>query len=320
MTSHLFSTGYSQLDSLIGGIQPGDNMVWEIDSGVDLLPIINRYFKSSGESIQCLVSFNRSPQTMISQFASSVDPDSFVLVDCFSCGKGKCDPVFTRFYNALSKKDRQRFIMVEDPQQPDNVLSAISGIEKTIAGQGWYVFDSLTGMMELWQSEEKSLNFFTYTCPRLFDLQSVAYWIYEKKAHTDVFRARLKHVTQVVTEVSAQEGKTLLTLRKAENRKHGGIGVAVPFIFAKNDLQLEAVASPGMGPVVGARDLSHFGPNLVALRKGQHITQSELAVRIGVSASAVCQLEKGKMLPSLDLSLKIADHFRVEIDSLLRKT
>lgn len=317
MKSQHFSTGYSQLDSLIGGVQAGDNIVWEVDSGVDLLPIINRYFTSSGESIQCLVSFNRSPQTMISQFGSSVDPDSFVLIDCFSCGKGKADPVFTRFYNALSKKDRRRFIMVEDPQQPDNVLSAISDLEKNMVDRGWYVFDSLTGMMELWQSEEKALNFFTYSCPRLFDLQSVAYWIYEKSAHTDAYRAKLKHVTQVVTEVSAREGRTLLTLRKAENRKHGAIGVPVPFTFDEHDLYIET-AEPGRLPV-GGRNLINFGPNLVALRKGQRITQSELAVRIGVSASAVCQLEKGKMLPSLDLSLKIADHFRVEIDSLLRK-
>ena len=81
-----------------------------------------------------------------------------------------------------------------------------------------YIFDSLTGMQHLWEDETKTYQFFTYACPRLFDLKTVAYWILEKDAHTLAFRANLRHVTQIAVDLSCQDEQLFLKVGKSEGR------------------------------------------------------------------------------------------------------
>ncbi len=317
MTDQTLTTGYSELDVLIGGVQPGDNIVWEVDSGVELQPFINQFLQPLLDSKLGYVSFNRSPQTTIARIEAQTYGHRMMLVDCFTCGKGRNNSVFSDFYNNLSPEDKERFIVVKEPQNMSEVLTIMDGFENKLARQGRYVFDSLTGMMELWQSEEEALIFFTFSCPRLFDLEAVAYWICEKKAHSETFLARIKHITQIVVEVVVQDGKSFLILQKAENREHGPIGVPIPFSIKNGELRFGAGSSEQFSGQL--RNIVHLASNLVVLRKKHGLAQSVLARQIGVSPSAVCQIEKGKMIPSLDLVLKIADCLEVTIDYLVSK-
>ena len=59
-----------------------------------------------------------------------------------------------------------------------------------------------------------------------------------------------------------------------------------------------------------------FGSYLREARKRQHLSQSELAQRIGLSAGMVSQLEKGLSLPSVSTMLAIANELDVSLDSL----
>ena len=70
-----------------------------------------------------------------------------------------------------------------------------------------YIFDSLTGMQDIWGDENVTYKFFTYSCPRLYDLQTVDYWVLEKEAHTPSFKANLRHITQVAIELEKQNGE-----------------------------------------------------------------------------------------------------------------
>lgn len=49
-----------------------------------------------------------------------------------------------------------------------------------------------------------------------------------------------------------------------------------------------------------------FGGTLAAIRKCEEISQSELAKRAGVTPATLCDLEKGRRLPSLELAAKYA--------------
>jgi DNA-binding XRE family transcriptional regulator len=49
-----------------------------------------------------------------------------------------------------------------------------------------------------------------------------------------------------------------------------------------------------------------FGVTLAAIRKCEEISQSELAKRAGVTPATLCDLEKGRRLPSLELAAKYA--------------
>lgn len=61
----------------------------------------------------------------------------------------------------------------------------------------------------------------------------------------------------------------------------------------------------------------NFGDKLKALRKGQKLTQQQLAERLGVAKSVVSYYESGDRFPSYDVLVKIARTFHVTTDFLL---
>lgn len=61
----------------------------------------------------------------------------------------------------------------------------------------------------------------------------------------------------------------------------------------------------------------NFGERLKVLRKGQKLTQQELATRLGVAKSVVSYYESGDRFPSYDVLIKIARTFHVTTDYLL---
>ncbi|WP_020586568.1 helix-turn-helix transcriptional regulator [Desulfobacter curvatus] len=49
-----------------------------------------------------------------------------------------------------------------------------------------------------------------------------------------------------------------------------------------------------------------FGRALWAYRKGEEMTQTELAQALGISSSSLCDLEKGRTIPTVRRAAKIA--------------
>jgi transcriptional regulator with XRE-family HTH domain len=60
-----------------------------------------------------------------------------------------------------------------------------------------------------------------------------------------------------------------------------------------------------------------FSQRLKKLRKDKHLTQAQVAERIGVTASMVSSYETDIRLPSYEVMLRIADVFGVSVDYLL---
>lgn len=54
------------------------------------------------------------------------------------------------------------------------------------------------------------------------------------------------------------------------------------------------------------------------LRTKQHLTQEELAEKIGVSRQTVISIERGNYTPSVLLALKIASVFRVAVEEIFK--
>ncbi|MBQ8227726.1 MAG: helix-turn-helix transcriptional regulator [Clostridia bacterium] len=61
----------------------------------------------------------------------------------------------------------------------------------------------------------------------------------------------------------------------------------------------------------------NFGAKLKLLRKGQNLTQQQLADRVGVAKSVVSYYESGDRYPSYDVMIKIAHIFHTTTDYLL---
>ncbi|MGY0401770.1 helix-turn-helix transcriptional regulator [Carnobacterium jeotgali] len=54
-------------------------------------------------------------------------------------------------------------------------------------------------------------------------------------------------------------------------------------------------------------------------RKEQHLTQEDLANRVGVTRKTIISLEKGSYVPSLLLAMDLASTLNIKIDQLFFK-
>ncbi len=281
MVVEKMTTGEPKIDRLIGKVIEGDNIVWEVDSGAPLDHFISSFISSCeyGKSHIVYVSFNQSPQTISGKYANLMSEGHFILVDCFSSGKGNGDKMFLKFFkNVSSNRAVHASILLEEPANPSRLQDTLVQIGSTSHNTARYIFDSLTGMLDLWENEERVIRFFGHFCPRLFDLNTVAYWLLEKDAHSDQFLAKVRHITQVVVDVAVRHGTNTLTIRKAANRHCMEIGVPNQFymdngsftIIAKSREERELGLLTRIGEILdSALDLNSFFERTMDLLAGE---------------------------------------------------
>ena len=65
---------------------------------------------------------------------------------------------------------------------------------------------------------------------------------------------------------------------------------------------------------------SYIGSKIKELRKNAGLTQSELAAKLGISASAVGMYEQGRREPDREMLLRLCSVFSVSTDTLLGNT
>ncbi|MBN1845779.1 MAG: sigma 54-interacting transcriptional regulator [Sedimentisphaerales bacterium] len=242
MTSDKLTTGIPEVDRLIGGVIPGDNLVWEVDSGAPVDKFISSFLSACHDQgvPVVYVSFNRSPQTITNTYLPLMSAEQLKLIDCFSSGKGNGDEVFLDFFHSGDTALPCQAVHVVNPADPHELQKALTDIGVEEGSNARYVFDSLTGMFDLWGDEEVVLRFFGYICPRLYDLSTIAYWLLEKEAHSERFLAKLRHITQVVTEIAVSQGIRTLILKKAADRRCMDIGVPQWFRVVDDRLVIAA--------------------------------------------------------------------------------
>ncbi len=299
------STGIEYLDRLIGELRIGDNVVWETDAGayVDLfLDKFQRHSLNSGYDL-IYVSFNRSPMTMVKKLSDLPNQKSITLLDCFTSGKGDSDATFTRFYESGDRSRKIDVIRVENPMDVSQFTKVLNEVEEQKGEGARYVFDSMTGMQDLWDGESKTYRFFTYSCPRLYDLNTVAYWILEREAHTASFKANLKHVTQVVLEVSQIGGQLFLQVTKAENRYSPNMFKPQKFEVFDDEIVFREAAE---------KEVLDIGGKVKSLRLKRGLTQNQLAEKINVTASYISQLERNIISPSIESLLLLSGELQAD--------
>lgn len=177
------STGVSELDPILGGLLIGDNASWYDDVGSLVAAFFLNFLQASVAQKKpfIYVSFDRSPENLLEKLGPLTRNCFLTILDCFTMGKGKGADTFLQFYQH-AEKPPCRIIRIEDPAHPDRVMEEFLKIQQAAKADLRFVFESLTGMQELWQGEEKISRFYTHTCPRLYDLSTIGYWIMEKNA------------------------------------------------------------------------------------------------------------------------------------------
>jgi transcriptional regulator with XRE-family HTH domain len=194
-------------------------------------------------------------------------------------------------------------IRVDSPADVFQFREVLNDIEEKKGAGTRYIFDSVTGMQDLWGDEVKTYRFFTYSCPRLYDLDTIAYWILEKEVHTSSFKANLEHITQVAIEVSHKSGQLFLKINKAENRYSQDMFKPQKFEVWDDDIVFSEVTG---------KEFLDLGGKVKSLRLKRGLTQAELAKKINVTASYISQLERNLISPSIDSLILLSSELQID--------
>ena len=280
------STGIDPLDELLGGLGVGDNVVWQAPDPGDVEPFVHAFLASAhGTTPLAYLSFRLPPATVLDRFHTVWDAERFILLDGWAGGPhARRDPVGAA---AAGSPAPARVRRLKDPTDMEQVNRELAEVEDELGQGARYVFDDLTSMQRLW-GPEPALALFLRCCPRLYQERTVAYWLLERDAHPPAFRSRLADITQVVLDLdppSTEPGEQILHVVKADGHPPGVTGGSLRYVAGDDRINV-------LGQAAGTRE--RIGEQVRAERIAAGLSQAELARRIGVSPSALSQVERGR--------------------------
>ncbi len=304
------STGNKQLDGLLGGLKTGDNVVWHDESG-SLAPDFFFYFIEASfedNAHVVYVSFDRSPKNLLTTLGKLAQNPLLTILDCFTYGKGEGSELFKKFYKSPESEGLFKVIPVKKPEDSDALADTLETVYNMCGRKVNYIFESLTGIQDLWGSEEKVLKFYTRTCPKLYELNTIAYWVLEHKAHGNRLISGINQIAQVVMELNVKRGNNFLTIKKAEGREQETLNKAHGYWMDAG----KAVFGRKQDQMGGKHDI---GSRIKSYRTSRGLPQTVLAKKVGVTPSTISQVESGQIYPSIPALLKISDLLSVDMAS-----
>ncbi len=306
------SSGISQLDIYLGDLYIGDNVLWYEDAG-SFFPVFGLAFireSLARKKPLIYVTFDRSPKNVVSFLGPLAKSRNLTILDCFTNGKGDRSEVFQKFYQRDGALWPHQIIKVNDPTQPDQVGEAMYALHQSLTGDVHFVLDSLTGMQDLWGGEEQAVSFYTRTCPRLYELDTIAFWLVEKKAHSSRLKANINAIAQVVIDLSVRRGKPSLRILKAENRNSKYLNESHSFLCEHSEIIFENKRQ--------AKTKFNLGARIKTIRLSRGISQKQLAERAGLTPSTISQVEKDLIYPSLPALFRLGESLGVEVATFFR--
>lgn len=165
------STGIKGLDGAIDMLRLGDNVVWQVDAVPDYKRIIEPYVQRAREDGRSIIYIRFSSHELLIDDLSDI-----------------------KLYKIEANEGFECFVIK---------------VSRIIADEGklaFYVFDCLTDLLHNWYSDLMIGNFFTITCPALYELDTVAYFALIRNMHTNDTIARIRETTQVLIDLYSVKG------------------------------------------------------------------------------------------------------------------
>jgi transcriptional regulator with XRE-family HTH domain len=280
------STGIEALDELLGRLGVGDNVVWQAPDPADIEPFVEAFLATAhGDTPLTYLSFRLPLAAVLDRFGQVWDSDRFTLLDGWTGSQhASSEPSV-----AVAGLPPQALVRrLKDPTDSEQVNRELSEIEDELGPGARYVFDDLTSMQRLW-GPEPALALFLRCCPRLYQERTVAYWLLERDAHPPTFRSQLADITQVILDLdttATQPAERTLQVVKADGHSPAVLGRTLRYAVGDNG------AIDVLRTASGTRE--RIGEQIRAERIATGLSQAELARRIGVSPSALSQVERGR--------------------------
>jgi len=174
------TTGLNELDAVLHGVRPGDNIVWQIESLDKYRALVEPYAAAARAARLRLIYFRFADHPALLDNAEIHRPDPTAGFEAFV----------------------------------DQVHSVIEAAGR----ETLYVFDCLSHLSDAWQSDRMMGNFFRLTCPRLFDLDTVTYFGMFRNRHAQSAMGVITDTTQFLIDVFRCRDKLYLRPIKVQHR------------------------------------------------------------------------------------------------------
>lgn len=185
-----YSTGLPELDALIGGLQPGDNLVWEIDRIEQYLTFCRPYCEAAVAAGIPVVYFRFAHH-------DPLVPDGGGIT----------------------------WVTLAPQAGFENFIDAIHAVVAERRGPACYLFDCLSDLAADWFSDLMLGNFFVLTCPYILQARHLAYFALLRNRHSNRATVPIRNTTQLLIDVYHHQGQTYLRPLKAKQREASGVAV-----------------------------------------------------------------------------------------------
>jgi pyruvate, water dikinase len=165
-TSRTVYSGNKHLDELLQGVRLGDNVVWQVDRLEDYTRFVEAFISRS-------------------------------IKDKFKC-------IYLRFAAhppVLQPQPGLTIINVDPSPGFDFFSTAVHRIIDENGKKVCYVFDNLSDLVNKWATDELLANFFHFTCPYLFEMDTVTYFALTRNQHSSNTVARIRDTTQILLDL-----------------------------------------------------------------------------------------------------------------------
>lgn len=160
------STGIKGLDRILTGLRPGDNVVWQIDNIQDYEDLVTPFVRQAVREGRKIVYVRFASHSEVLKPSKSVKRYELNASVGFEAFTAKVNDIITR------------------------------------EGEGaYYVFDCLTELLTAWAADLLIGNFFSVTCPYLYELKTVTYFAILRNNHSFKSIARIRETTQLLLDV-----------------------------------------------------------------------------------------------------------------------
>jgi hypothetical protein len=177
------STGINPLDEMLTRLQYGDNVVWQVDD-------IEHYKRLVIPYVERAVAEHRNIiYIRFAQHEPLLEPRPGLTIVELDADTG-FETFTTQVHNVISEQGRGAF----------------------------YVFDSLSDLLTSWATDPMVGNFFMVTCPYLYELDTLAYFMLLRDNHTYATIARIRGTTQLMLDVYYLEEALYIHPLKVWNR------------------------------------------------------------------------------------------------------
>ena len=267
------TSGTDIVDTLVDGVRIGDNLVLLGDDSAPLDLLVQRFVASTrGHSPLVVVN-------VAEPWRGDV-PEGLTVLDWSPVRSGQPSDL-------------------PDVIGPDaafeDALASLRDVDDRLGAGAAFVFDRLTPVQETWGADA-ALELFLSACPRLYRRRSLAVWPVDAARHRPAFIRRLEEITQVVVEFDSDGDQLRMTVRKADGRDSSVVGRSVHAEVADGDLRTTEAAT-------STRE--RLGTVIRTQRMALGLPQAEVARRVGITPSALSQVERGVRGPSGDTLMRL---------------